>query len=121
MRKYFIHSVVVALALTPALASAQNITDAWSLGIFVIKVIGRTMQLLWTLAIMSFLWGLVKFIQNSEDPAARKAGKQFMINSVIAFSVAVAFWALVNFVIQSSTISPDTGGYPTVDSSGRSI
>lgn len=108
-------ATLVTLASVPLLASAE-VDSIFGLGRMFISLIGKIMQLLWILAIMSFLWGLVEYIHKADDKAARAKGKTFMVWSVVAFTITISFWALVSFVIGSATLTPDSGGVNIVDS-----
>ena len=57
--------------------------------------------LLMTLAVVVFFWGLVKYIANASDEAAKDSGKTLMIWGMIALFVMVAFWGIIGY-FQSS-------------------
>ena len=61
--------------------------------------------LLMTLAIVAFFWGLVKFIANASDEAAKESGKTLMIWGMIALFVMVAFWGIIGYVQSSIGLS----------------
>jgi hypothetical protein len=109
----------LTLVALPILAEAQ-VNDIFSLGTWFLQLIGKLMQLIWVLTIMSFLWGLVDFIRTANNEKERAAKKKFMVYSVVAFIFAISFWALVTFVIRSVTLSPDQS-LPIIDSSGALI
>ncbi|OGZ06953.1 MAG: hypothetical protein A2942_01310 [Candidatus Lloydbacteria bacterium RIFCSPLOWO2_01_FULL_50_20] len=72
--------------------------------------------LLLAVAIVLFFWGLVKFIANASDEAARESGKNLMIWGMIAIFVMVAFWSIIGYVQSSLGVSGNinTGSAPTV-------
>src|SRR3989344_5832014 len=72
--------------------------------------------LLLAVAIVLFFWGLVKFIANASDEAARESGKNLMIWGMIAIFVMVAFWSIIGYVKSSLGVSGNinTGSAPTV-------
>lgn len=117
MKKYFIPSL---LFLVPVFAFAQAGNDIWSLWAYVFKLIQRISQILWILTIVSFLFGLVQFLQKADDPAAQKNAKVLMKGSIIAFFLAVTFWGLVTFAIGAFNLTPDqgSGSIDTVTSRG---
>lgn len=97
---------VVCLLLilcTPTLTYAQSPTIGST-----IDFLGTIFELLVDLgmvaAVAAFLWGMVKFIWNAEDPKAQEAGKQVMIWGMIALFVMVALWGIVGF-LQGSLFS----------------
>jgi hypothetical protein len=50
------------------------------------------------LALISFLWGIVKYIWKGEDENARKESKQFMFWGIVGLAVMVSVWALVSII-----------------------
>jgi hypothetical protein len=105
MRKYiFLLSITFA---TPFIADAyvQNVSD---LRLFFLTTVVSVTRMLWLFTVLTFLWGLVKFMQKADSEKDRKDAKQMMIGSVIAFFIAVSFWGLVTFAIKAFNISPDS-------------
>jgi hypothetical protein len=69
--------------------------------------------ILFTVAIVFLVWGVVKFfIINSDEEAKRTQGKQFMIWGIVALAVMISVWGLVN--ILGGTFSLDTSVLPGV-------
>jgi hypothetical protein len=54
--------------------------------------------LIFSLAFLSFIWGIVQFVINSDDEAKKTKGKQFMLWGIIALTVMVSVWGLVNIL-----------------------
>ena len=55
--------------------------------------------LLFAVALLIFIWGVVKFlIVNADEEAKRSQGKQFIIWGLIGLTVMVAVWGLVRIV-----------------------
>ncbi|MFA5791497.1 MAG: hypothetical protein WC884_00455 [Candidatus Paceibacterota bacterium] len=68
---------------------------------------------IFALAIVMFVWGVIKFfIINADEEAKRAQGKQFMIWGIIALTVMVSIWGLVG--ILGSTFGIDTKFLPSV-------
>ena len=59
---------------------------------------------LFALAFVVFLWGVVQFIMNSADEAERAKGKQFMLWGIIGLFVMFSVWGLVS--ILQKTVDP---------------
>ena len=85
-----------ALFLSPMLAFAalgqintlvEDITD----------IVDLLVPLLITLAVVMFFWGLVKYIANASDEAAKGEGKTLMIWGMIALFVMVALWGILGW------------------------
>ncbi len=60
---------------------------------------------LFALAFVVFLWGVVQFIMNSADEGERAKGKQFMLWGIIGLFVMFTVWGLVSIV--QKTIDPN--------------
>src|SRR3989338_5226906 len=62
--------------------------------------------LLFALAFVVFIWGVMQFIMNSADETKRTQGKQFMIWGLIGLVVMFSVWGLV--LILRRTIVPNS-------------
>jgi len=66
------------------------------LGFFTCIINNSIIPLIFAVAIVMFIWGVVQFfILNSDEEAKRAQGKQFMIWGVIALAVMLSVWGLV--------------------------
>jgi len=54
--------------------------------------------LIFSLAFMLFVYGVVQYVLNDTDGAKRQQGKQFMIWGIIALTVMVSVWGLVKLL-----------------------
>ncbi len=54
--------------------------------------------LIFSLAIVVFIWGVVQFVMATDDEAKKKKGKEFMLWGIIALAVMVSVWGLVNII-----------------------
>lgn len=73
---------------------------------------------IFALAMVSFIWGAVNFlIINADEEAKREQGKQFMLWGIIALTVMISVWGLVN--ILGSTFGINTSVLPTVSPNPR--
>ncbi len=61
-------------------------------------LIGLLIPFIIGLAILVFLWGVLKFVTAAGDEEARKTGRSFMIWGVVGIFVMVSVWGLVNFL-----------------------
>ncbi len=62
-------------------------------------IIDSIIPLLFTTAIVFFVWGVINFfIINSDEEAKRTQGKQFMIWGIVALAVMLSVWGLVNIL-----------------------
>jgi hypothetical protein len=70
--------------------------------------------LIFAVATLMFIWGVVQYVINTEDEAKKSKGRQFMIWGIIALAVMVSVWGLVS--ILSGTFGIDTVFIPEVRS-----
>ena len=58
--------------------------------------------LLFAVAVAMFIWGAIKFfIIETDEEAKRTQGKQFMIWGIIALTVMISVWGLVNILVST--------------------
>jgi len=54
--------------------------------------------LIFALALVMFIWGVVQYVINSDEEAKKEKGKQFMIWGIIGLTVMFGVWGLVKIV-----------------------
>lgn len=54
--------------------------------------------LIMSMALLVFVWGILKYIHKGGDPAERAQGRQFMIYGVIGLAVMASVWGLVRIL-----------------------
>ena len=69
-------------------------------------IVQSIVPLLFALAIVGFIWGVIQMVINPEDAEKRKQGKQFMVWGIIALFVMVSVWGLVQIVSNTFGINP---------------
>lgn len=80
---------------------------------------GYFIPLIFALAIVMFLWGVVQFvIMGQEDETKRTQGKQLMIWGIIAITVMITVWGLVR--VLASTFNFNGTVLPSYTPSGSS-
>lgn len=80
---------------------------------YVVCVINTSViPLIFALAIVLFVWGVVQYVINSDEEAKKAKGRQFMIWGIIALTVMVSIWGLV--AILGNTFNINTGFVPQV-------
>jgi hypothetical protein len=72
-------------------------------------IINAALPVVITLALLLFLWGLVKFIMAAGNEEARASGKQIMIWGIVALFVMVTVWGLVGFLNDITGVGQDRG------------
>jgi len=107
--------VFTLMALTPALAFAQQLTGVETFVSSVGRIVALSLPIVVAIALLAFFWGLVKFIFAQGNEEAKSEGKKIMIWGLVALFVMVAVWGLVGFI--GTALGITTGGtinVPTV-------
>ena len=94
-----IKAILLLLALVPVLAFAQE--DFGNLETFATSIGGLVNTLtpiMVAIALLTFFWGLVKFIFAQGNEEAKVSAKGTMVWGVIALFVMVSVWGLVGFI-----------------------
>jgi hypothetical protein len=71
------------------------------------NVIGRLIPIFVALALIYFIWGLIKFVI-AADAEAREDGKKMMWWGIVALFVIVSIWGIVAFIGNILGIDPTT-------------
>ena len=94
----------LALSFAPFIASAEEFcknsdTNFKSIGnIFnwaSCTLIKSVVPLLFTLATVGFIWGIIQYFINPDNEEQRKKGKSYMVWGLIALFVMISMWGLV--------------------------
>jgi hypothetical protein len=93
---------LVALAAQTTTTSAScssSLTSVADFFNFITCLISRSViPLLFAVAIMIFVYGVMKYIANGADEAKREEGRKFMLWGIIAFFVMISVWGLVGIL-----------------------
>lgn len=111
MKQLFQSISVLALLLSPALAFAQG----GGIEVLIVRfgqIVGIATPIVAGLALLVFLWGLVKFIVKADDEEARTQGRQFMVWGVVALFVMASLWGIIFFIGFSLGIDTSGGSLP---------
>ncbi len=68
---------------------------------YLIYIVTLIIPLLLGLAVLVFMWGIVKFIAHAEDEKTHEEGKQLMVYGMIGLFVIVSLWGIVGFLHES--------------------
>ncbi|MCX6757577.1 MAG: hypothetical protein NTZ44_01715 [Candidatus Nomurabacteria bacterium] len=60
------------------------------------NIISSIIPLVMSLAVASFVWGVLKYLMNSDEEKKREEGRQFMMWGLIALTVMVSIWGIVS-------------------------
>ena len=64
-------------------------------------LIEAVIPLLFTLATVGFIWGIIQYFLNPDNEEGRKKGKSFMIWGLIALFVMISMWGLVGVLTKT--------------------
>ena len=99
-----------SMCYTGPLKSNPMLADVFN---YVTCFIGQSVvPLLFSLAIVMFIWGVIQYVINDSDEGKKEKGRNFMIWGIIALTVMVSIWGLVSII--GSTFNVDTHFIPQV-------
>lgn len=93
MNRFFKIGAVSLLAVAPAMALAETLTDV---GNTISSLVDLATPIVVALALVYFFWGLAQLLFNIGDEGKRKKAIEIMIYGVIALFVMVSVWGIVN-------------------------
>ena len=64
----------------------------------IIEIMGLAVTVVISLAVVGFMWGIVKILFNPENEIAKKEGRSFMLYGVFTLFVMTSVWGLVRIV-----------------------
>lgn len=65
------------------------------------NIINPLIYLLFVVAMVYFIWGLVVFMNKSNDPTARGVGQQHMLWSIIGFVIMFGAYTAMNIIVKT--------------------
>ncbi len=86
------------------IAKAESSADAVVNSIIpkiVSNIVSPLLQLLFGVAVVMFIWGLIGFFKNGDDVKAREEGRQHILWGVIGFAIMVSVYGIIRFVASS--------------------
>ncbi len=117
IKKFVYIFFVFSILVLPIISSAQSATTSLCtlavnnprlgdlLNYVTCIIVKSVVPLIFALAIVMFIWGVVQYVINNEEEAKRAQGRQFMIWGIIALTVMVSVWGLVNILATTFNIS----------------
>ncbi len=88
------------LFLSPLLASAQ-LTNFMDVSEFVLKVIRGAANILFALAALGLIYGVIVYFANSGNPQKREEIKPYLFWAVIGVTVMLGIWGFVGILYAS--------------------
>lgn len=76
-----------------------GITDLTSIiNFFTCVIINSVVPMLVALAVIGFIYGIIKYFLNPDNEEKRKDGKSFMLWGIVTLFVMVSIWGLVGIL-----------------------
>mgnify|MGYP000860289124 FL=1 len=75
-------------------------------------IINPLISFLFALAILYFIYGMVKFLANSADEEARITGRNHMMWGIIGITIMLGVWTLINMALHTfgiQNVDPEAG------------
>jgi len=74
-----------------------------------VEILNPVIGLLFAVALVYFIYGVVTFIANADNEAAREKGKQHMLYSIIGLVIMVGVWGILQLIVNSLNLTPPEG------------
>jgi hypothetical protein len=100
------------LLVSPVIASAQG-EGIFSLINQLGGIIRGLIPIVIGLAVLFFLWGVLKYVVSKDDEAQKEA-RGVMLYGIIALFVMVSVWGLVNILGDTLRLNPNTPPAPQI-------
>lgn len=86
---------------TPKVAADWKGADLSSLFCLAFDILSGLVPVIFGLALLTFIWGVIKFVLRTSDEKERVAGKQFMLYGVIGLFVMFTVWGILNLLVST--------------------
>lgn len=90
-----------------------------------IDLMGKLIYVIIGLALLGFMWGVLKFLFSGGSEKLKKEGKDFMIYGILILFVMSSMWGIVylfrNFVLNNYVGDIDSGGDMLDDPAGSDL
>ena len=101
--------LLASMGTLPLIADAQTIESTITkIG----TIINRVIALLFGIAALIFIWGVISYISKQDNEEARKKARNLMLFGIISIAVMAALWALVRILISTFGLE-NTSPVPT--------
>jgi heme O synthase-like polyprenyltransferase len=98
MKKFLPSAIVFGLTLFPVLVYAQAPRNLTELIKRFTDLVQPVINLLTGLAVLFFIWGIVKYIMSAGDEKSKVSAKNTMVYGVIALTVLFSFMGIVRLL-----------------------
>src|SRR3989344_3578132 len=107
--------LLIGYSLTPLLVFAQGPGTISTILTQIKTLFNTIIAVLFVLATVVFLWGVIQFIAKSGDPEGQKKAKGIMTWGIIGLAVMAAAWGIVSILVAffGATVQPQPLKLPT--------
>jgi len=110
----FIYAIAVTTFLsTPLFAEAEEVTFQSLIEKFTNSIISPLITLAFGVALVLFIWALVKYMTKAGDEKTQQEARQMILWGVIILTVMVSVWGLVTVVQNTFFDSGDVNTAPS--------
>ncbi len=95
-KKLYYPIFVAGYTLLPLVVLAQDVISVLS---SIRNVLNIVIGILFVLATVVFLWGVIQFIAKAGDPEGQKKAKGVMVWGIIGLAVMAAAWGVANILV----------------------
>lgn len=92
-------ALLIGYSLTPLVALAQSKTTLETIINNSKDIFNLVIGVLFVLATVVFLWGIIQFIAKSGDPEGQKKAKGIMTWGIVGLAVMAAAWGVAQILI----------------------
>ncbi len=84
--------------------AASDPTDAFAKVVdpIFVHIINPLVTLMFVVAVIVFVWGIVQMMMNGDDGDARTKGRNHMLAGVVGITIMISAWGIIYFI--SNTI-----------------
>src|SRR3989344_2732580 len=112
-RSVFLVAAVLALLVAPLGAEAQTYAFDDLVELF-LDILDDVIVLIVALAVVMFIWGVLKYITAGESEDKIREGRNYIIYGIIGIFVMVSVWGLVNILVNTLDLATTNLVIPTL-------
>lgn len=93
--------LLIGTVLSPSLAFAADATPLSTLVSNMGGIVNQLIPIFSTIVVLSFFYGLIKYVLSAGNDEASKQAKSYMIRGIIGMFVLATIWGIVGFIQQT--------------------
>ncbi len=97
LKKFFGISTTLSLLFVPFIVSAQTSFDVYVYNLII--PLRDVVPLLVGVAVVVFIWGVIKYLSSSEDPTKKEGARRILVIGVVGIFVLVSLWGIVTIIL----------------------